>query len=325
MKKRIIQFLILDILCIVMLFVWVKQPVLFANSSDFPSQADVTKLETHTRMLSETFVPRDYTHPENLNAAADYIQVEFEKTSGRVSEQPYMVDGVTYKNVILELGPRLVESDGLIVLGAHYDAFDVHPAADDNASGVAGLLELSRLLDGAELSKTVQFVAYTLEEPPFFRSQDMGSARHATSLAASSIPIDLMISLEMIGYFSDEPDSQRYPVGAMGWLYPTTGNFVGVIGRFNQGLLVRQVKRGMLAGSDLPVEAIAAPPNLVPGIDFSDHLNYWKYDYPAVMVTDTAFNRNFAYHTAEDTADRLDYDRMGKVVQGIYEVVLDQQ
>lgn len=308
-----------------LLFLWIKQPVLFSTVAVSPASVDSSYLETHTRMLSETFVPRDFTHPENLNAAASYILAEFEKTSGRVEEQPYVANGVTYKNVILELGPSLADSDGLIVLGAHYDAFDVYPAADDNASGVAGLLELSRLLDGADLNKTVQFVAYTLEEPPFFRTQNMGSFYHATSLASLNIPIDLMISIEMIGYFSDKPDSQRYPIRVIGWVYPTTGDFVGVIGRFNQGGLVRDVKQGMLTGSDLPVQAIAAPPNLVPGIDFSDHLNYWNYDYPAVMVTDTAFNRNFAYHTAEDTADRLDYERMGKVVQGIYEVVLDQQ
>ena len=324
MKKHLLKLSLLFLFLFVSLLTWIKQPVLFAGHVRHPISADVENLEKHTRMLSEQFIPRDYTHPENLNRTADYIREEFEKTSGRISEQPFVIQGTTYKNVILELGPTQSDSDGLIVLGAHYDAFGVYPGADDNASGVAGMIELSRLLNEVDLTKTVQLVAFTLEEPPFFRTLGMGSAHHAASLAVSQTPIDLMISIEMIGYFSDEPSSQRYPLEVISWFYPTTGDFVGVIGRFNQGGLVRQVKRGLIAASDLPVQAIAAPPNLVPGIDFSDHLNYWKYDYPAVMVTDTAFNRNFAYHTAGDTAGRLDYDRMGQVVEGIYQVVIER-
>ncbi len=325
MKKALFQALILLPLLVGLLLFWVKQPVLFSATITDPAQINVAQLEKHTRMLAEDFAPRDFAHPENLNATAAYIRAEFEQTNGRVSEQPFVIDGVEYKNVILELGPPIDESESVIVLGAHYDAFDVYPAADDNASGVAGLLELSRLLDGVELHKTVQLVAYTLEEPPFFRTGGMGSAQHATAIKDTNVPVELMISIEMIGYFSDEPNSQRYPIGAIEWLYPTTGNFIAVIGRFDQGLVVRNVKQSMLAGSNLPVESIAAPPNLVPGIDFSDHLNYWKYDYPAVMITDTAFNRNFAYHTPDDTADRLDYARMAEVVNGIYAVVIDLQ
>ena len=188
---------------------WIKQPILLAGQSDHLVQADAAHLESHTRMLSEIFVPRDFGHPENLNAAATYIKVEFEKTTGRVFEQPFVIDGIEYKNVILELGPPIDQSGGVIVLGAHYDAFDIYPAADDNASGVAGLLELSRMLDGVELAKTVQLVAFTLEEPPFFRTSGMGSAQHATSLFDANVPVELMISIEMIGFFSDEPGSQR--------------------------------------------------------------------------------------------------------------------
>ena len=325
LKKRFWVTLVFAFLLPLLLLVWVKQPILIFSEAERSAQADASLLEKHTRMLAEDFVPRDFAHPENLNATAAYIRAEFEQTNGRVSDQPFVIDGVEYKNVILELGPPIDESASVIVLGAHYDAFDVYPAADDNASGVAGLLELSRLLDGVELRKTVQLVAYTLEEPPFFRTAGMGSAQHATAIKDTNVPVELMISIEMIGYFSDEPNSQRYPIGAIEWLYPTTGNFIAVIGRFDQGLVVRNVKQSMLAGSNLPVESIAAPPNVVPGIDFSDHLNYWKYDYPAVMITDTAFNRNFAYHTPDDTADRLDYARMAEVVNGIYVVVLDAQ
>lgn len=322
MIKRAIQLISILVFLLFALVVWVYQPILSTGSHESDEGANPLILEAHTRMLSEQFVPRDFSHPENLNRTAAYIRTEFEKTSGRVSEQIYDAQGETYSNVILELGPTIEESGSLIVLGAHYDAYDIYPAADDNASGVAGLLELGRMLDGAELGKTIQLVAFTLEEPPYFRTKSMGSAQHADALAAENAPVDLMISLEMIGYFNDAPNSQAYPVDAMGFLYPTTGDFIAVVGRMNQPGPVRNVKRGMLAGSTVDTYAIAAPPNLVPGIDFSDHRNYWAHDFPAVMVTDTAFNRNFAYHTPNDTADRLDYDRMAAVVNGIYHVVV---
>lgn len=319
--QRFIFIVLILLTFILALLAWIKQPILIRFGFSSVPQADSAALERHTRMLSETFVPRDFTHPENLNAAADYIRTEFEKTGGIVGMQPYDVRGETYQNVILELGPTLDESGAVIVLGAHYDAYEALPGADDNASGVAGLIELSRMLAQLDLTKTVQLVAYTLEEPPFFNSDNMGSAVHATALHDQEAPIELMISIEMIGYFSEEPGSQRYPVEQIGWVYPTVGNFITVIGRFDQGGTVREVKRHMLHGADLPIEAMVVPTTLFEEVNFSDHLNYWRYDYPAVMITDTAFFRNFAYHTANDTADRLDYDRMAQVVSGIFEVV----
>lgn len=300
----------------------IRQPVRAVAASRPAPPVDPDELERHVRMLAEAFVPRHFEHPENLDRTAGYVRTHFEATGGRVSEQAFSAKGRTYRNVILELGPQ---SGRPIVLGAHYDAFETHPAADDNASGVAGLIELAELLADEELSKPLLLVAYTLEEPPFFRTAEMGSAVHAASLAAAGREIEFMISTEMIGYFSDETDSQMLPLTGLGLLYPSEGNFIGVIGRLRDGALVRSVKRSMIEATELPVESFNAPPSLVPGIDFSDHLDYWHHGYPAVMVTDTAFYRNFAYHTADDTPDRLDYARMADVVRGLYRVVLDHQ
>jgi Zn-dependent M28 family amino/carboxypeptidase len=196
------------------------------------------------------------------------------------------------------------------------------PGADDNASGVAGLLELAPLLSNSEFPIQVELVAYTLEEPPFFRSEAMGSAVHAASLKRQGVVVRAMFSLEMIGYFSDEPSSQKFPNPLLKLFYPSRGNFIAVVGNFGQIGLVRKVKRAMRATTLLPVHSITAP-GWLPGIDFSDHLNYWQQGYPAVMITDTSFYRNEHYHTAEDTLEKLDYNRMAKVVQSMHATILE--
>jgi len=148
----------------------------------------------------------------------------------------------------------------------------------------------------------------------------MGSAWHAKALKRTDAAVELMLSLEMIGYFSDVPESQSFPFPFMRLLYPTTGNFIAIVSRLQDQRETRQLKAAMAGASDLPVYSINTLP-AIPGIDFSDHLNYWEQGYPAVMVTDTAYERNHAYHLEGDTFDRLDYVRMAKVVQGVYAFV----
>jgi Zn-dependent M28 family amino/carboxypeptidase len=221
------------------------------------------------------------------------------------------------------------------VIGAHYDSHgdaiggskhprghtpETHtPGADDNASGVAGLLELARLLGRSAQSRTIELVAYTLEEPPHFRTEHMGSAWHARSLRAANRDVELMLSLEMIGYFSDEPGSQGYPFPAMSHLYSDRGNFIAIVGKMSDFGATRRVKALMAGATSLPVHSINAPP-LLQGVDFSDHLSYWLEGFPALMVTDTSFMRNHHYHQASDTYEKLDYRRMAMVVQGVYAV-----
>lgn len=295
-----------------------------------PPAADVERLKSHVRMLSQTLYPRSFDQPRQLNAAAAYIKSELAASGARVDEQIFQVQEAGYRNIIARFG----DPEGpVLVIGAHYDSYadaiagarfpngyDLRthtPGADDNASGVAGLLELARLLAQAPPRGAVELVAFALEEPPHFRSEDMGSARHARRLRDSGRAVELMISLEMIGYFDARPGSQRYPLPGLGLVYPDRGDFIAIVGRVSDWRATRRLKAAMLGASDLPVRSINAFAAL-PGVDFSDHASYWNEGYTALMVTDTAFLRNPDYHGAGDTAERLDYARMAKVVQGMF-------
>ncbi len=310
----------------------VTQPLVSAIPSQ-PPAVDAARLEAHVKHLSVDLYPRSAERSYNLGQAAKYIYDEFAQTGAQVSYQVFTVQEASYKNVIVRFGPA---TGPVRVIGAHYDSHgdaqrgardprgytpDTHtPGADDNASGVAGLIELAYLLGKNPPSHPVELVAYTTEEPPYFRTEHMGSAVHAQSLVDAKREVDYMVSLEMIGYFSDEPGSQHFPLPGMSALYSDRGNFIALVGKMSDFGFMRQSKALMKGATDLPVESINAPP-LLPGIDFSDHLNYWQAGYRALMVTDTAFMRNQQYHLAGDTWDKLDYVRMAKVVRGVYALV----
>lgn len=300
----------------------ITNPVFFSaqNKSDVMIFVDQERLKADVKFLTEISPARNNYNVQSLNKAADYIKNEFQKIGLKTEEQKYFTDGKEYKNIIAMIGDKDAER---IVLGAHYDVCDEQPGADDNASGVAGLLELARLIKSQNIKTTyrIDFVAFSLEEPPHFREATMGSAVHAKSLHDAKVKVKGMICLEMIGYFSDEPKSQSYPVSIMKLFYPTKANFIAVVGTFWQGKIVRHVKRFMKSGSGIQICSIIAP-KFIPGIDFSDHLNYWKYGYNAVMITDTAFYRNNNYHKSSDTMETLDFDKMAEVVKGVYNAVV---
>jgi Zn-dependent M28 family amino/carboxypeptidase len=310
------------VLTLVVAALWMVQPLFRARSGEGVLTADPERLARDVRMLADVFTPRDLPHGENLDRAADYMSGELRSAGARVSEQGYIAAGRPVRNILAMFGPDTPER---IVVGAHYDAFGGMPGADDNASGAAGLLELARLLSKSPPPVAVELVAYTLEEPPHFNTRWMGSAVHAESLRAKNVRVRAMLCLEMIGCFSDEPGSQRFPVPGLGLLYPTRGDFIAVAGRLRDARLVRTVKAAMAGVERLRVRSINAPPRLGLidlGLDLSDHSSYWAAGMPAVMVTDTAFFRNSRYHMPDDTPETLDYERMALVVSGVHQAVL---
>ena len=279
------------------------------------------RLREHVVAISDEIGPRPHNRLGRLNETADYIFEKFNQF-GTPQFQEYGAWGQLYKNVVLRLkGQEYCEGE-LFVVGAHYDTHLDTPGADDNASGVAGLIELSRAIKDRPLPCDVELVAYSLEEPPNFRTTNMGSFHHAQSLKESGWPSVRMISLEMIGYFSDEPGSQNYPVSAMKHIYGDHGDFIGIVGDLTSRDLIRDLKQSFLKTGRIKTQAISAP-SFVEGIDFSDHQNYLKFGFPAAMVTDTAYFRNENYHRVSDTYDTLDFDKMSAVVDSIYFALKD--
>jgi hypothetical protein len=321
-----LEFLIALVLFCVLLaggLVWfLKNPVLSAAIA-LPGapKADPVRLEADVRHLAGSNPSRAFHNVAALNAAADHVEAEFQRAGCAPERQTFSVGGDDYHNIICSFGP---DDAPRVVIGAHYDvAGDDNPGADDNASAVAGVLELARLLGrhGPNLPHRLDLVAFSLEEPPNFQTATMGSHVHAKSLVEAQAEIKLMISVEMIGYFSDAPGSQTYPLPLLNLIYPDKGGFIGVIGRSFDRARVARVKTLMHVSDDLPVHSINAPA-LVPGIDLSDHWAFWQHGLPAVMVTDTAFLRNPNYHLATDTPDTLDYRRMALTVDGLYRVAV---
>lgn len=271
-------------------------------------RADATTLRKH--VIALTRVPRSADHPDGLDAAARYIEQHFRATGARVELQEFDARKRRYRNVIARFGP----SDGqLMIVGAHYDAFGALAGADDNASGTAGLLELTRLLSRNPPRTPVVVIAYANEEPPFFGSEQMGSAVHANSLAGKEVAG--MICLEMIGYYSS---AQSWPNRTFAALYPSKGDFIAVGGGWKDRALTRHVKRAIRGAGGIRVLSFTGRRVT---LDASDHRNYWSAGWPAVRVTDTAYLRNPKYHTGGDTADTLDYRKMARVVDGVFSAV----
>jgi len=319
--KSMFWLLILSVLLILILWGLIARPVLIPVTTDIDSNNTVSSeiLKQHVKTLSIDFLPRDYSNVDNLNKTADYIKNQFEQMGLNVVEQKYRHFESEYKNIIVHLGPN---QGPKIVIGAHYDVAGELPGADDNASGVAGLIELGRLLKDKNLKQGISLVAYTLEEPPVYNTQGMGSYVHAKSEYEKGSDIELMISLEMIGYYSDEKGSQDFPLKLLELFYPNTGNNIIVVDILMSSW-GKRVKKGLSKYMDLPVYSINAPKS-IPGIDFSDHRSYWNFGYDAVMITDSSFYRNKAYHTEHDTYDRLDYVKMSELVHGLYKYITEK-
>lgn len=287
--------------------------------SEFATSVSQERIIHDLKVITQTPIARSYQHPDVLSYVADYIFLEFKKATDSVEFQNFQVQDSTFKNVICSFGPPEAER---IIIGAHYDVCGDQPGADDNGSGVAGLLELARLLKGKTLNHRIDLVAFSLEEPPFFGTEDMGSYHHAKFLYDNDIPVKGMICLEMIGYFADAKKTQEYPIGLLKLFYGNRGDYITVVHKFGNNGFSRKFKNLMKKQRLIKTKSLKAPGSLQ-GISFSDHRNYWKFGYSALMVTDTAFFRNSNYHQKSDTLETLDIPRMSLVIESVYRSVLE--
>lgn len=279
-----------------------------------PVPADINLVKEHLTALTKTPQFRNYKNLDQLNTIAEYIHQNFNKYSDSTSFQEYKVGEETYKNVICSFG---TENKKRIIIGAHYDVCGDQEGVDDDATGVTGLLELARMLKGQKLNYRIDLVAYTLEEPPYFRTENMGSYIHAKYLKDNNIDVYGMASVEMIGYFKDEKNSQDYPLGILSWIYGDKGDYITLVRKIGAGNFVKNFIEEFKDSNQVKTKTFSAP-KFVTGIDYSDHLNYWKFGYSAMMITDTSFFRNKNYHQTTDTLETLDLKRMTKVIDGIF-------
>ncbi len=280
--------------------------------------SDSTIIKSHLTAITKTGQFRNYKNIDQLNYSADYIKTVFKQYTDSVFIQEYNVNGQIFKNVICSFG---TENKKRIIVGAHYDVCENQEGADDNASGVVGLLELCRQLKDQKLNHRIDLIAYSLEEPPFFRTEYMGSYIHAKYLVDNKIEVLGMISLEMIGYFNDAKKSQSYPIGLLSLFYGNKGNYITLVKKFSAGQFTRRFCRKYKSTKAIKTKKFTGPPALV-GIDFSDHLNSWKFGFSALMITDTSFYRNKNYHESTDTMETLDIKRMTKVIDGVFNTLI---
>ncbi len=275
-------------------------------------------LRAHVDRLAGDIGERNLFHYEQLVMAAEYIRITLSRSGYEVRQQAYEVAGQVCENLEAEL-VGTDRRDEIVVLGAHYDSVRGSPGANDNATGVAALLALARTFSDRRPSRTLRFVAFVNEEPPFFQTPRMGSRVYAKRSRQRDEKIVAMLSLETLGYYSDEPGSQSYPF-PFSLVYPSTANFIAFVGNVKAGSLVRQIVGAYRRHAQFPSEG-GALWGFIPGVGWSDHWAFWREGFPAIMVTDTALFRYAAYHSPRDTPEKVQYGRMARMLIGLEPVI----
>lgn len=315
--------LVLAALGVGLVFAWTVMPG--ASFSGVPPALDESgrnrrgRLERDVRHLAGSIGERSLRLPQQLDAAADFIEGELARAGWRATRQTYMCRGHRVHNLVADL-PGTQRPGEIVLLGAHYDSVERSLGADDNASGVAVLLQAARELGAARHARTIRLVAFTNEEPPWFRGPMMGSRRAADMFAERGDDIRHVIILDAVGYFCEAP-CQRYPP-ILSWFYPDSGDFIAFIGRARDWFEVRDVVGLFRSVATIPSEGLAAPPE-VPGVDYSDHAEFWRAGYPGILVSDTPTYRNPHYHRSTDTPETVDYDRLARVTWGVVTVMTE--
>ena len=277
------------------------------------------RLQMHVERLAGDIGERNVFAPKALQRAAAYIEDEWEAMGYDVERLEYDVSGVRCANLITTRKGTTRPSE-ILLLGAHYDSVVGSPGANDNASGVAALLEIARMFCAIEPVLTVRFVTFVNEEPPFFWTRQQGSMVYAEAARRRGDDIRLMASLETIGCYNDQPGSQSYPP-LFRFFYPDRGNFIGFVSDFGSRPAMQRLAEAFRAQSDFPLQTVSTF-RFIPGVSWSDHRSFWRHGYPAVMVTDTAFYRYQHYHAPTDTADKLAFPELAQVTLGLFEAVV---
>jgi hypothetical protein len=278
------------------------------------------ELERHVVKLGLDIGSRSAQTPEKLRQTADYVADVLQRAGTRVERQAFDAGGQTFENLEVTFGGARRPAE-IVVLGAHYDTVPTTPGANDNATGVAALLALARAFAGKQPARTLRLVAFANEEPPYFQTDGMGSAVYARGCRQRAERIVAMLSLECMGYYTDADKSQHYPP-PLSLFYPSRGDFIAVVGDRSSAALTRQIVGSFRRHAQFPSEG-AALPAWLPGVGWSDQWAFWQQGYPAVMLTDTAPFRYPYYHTADDTPDKVDFDRLARVVAGLELVVAE--
>ncbi len=277
-------------------------------------------LKRDVEVLGNKIGRRNSQNYRQLLAAQDFLAKELAQAGYPVTSQDYAIDGKTYTNLEVEI-PGTTRADEILVIGAHYDSAFTSPGANDNGTGAAAVLALAREFAQTKPMRTLRFVEFTNEEPPYFWTEKMGSAIYARRAKQHGDKIVGMFSLETLGYFSDKSNSQKYPL-PLNLLYPSQGNFLGFMGNIESRELLRNTIRSFRAHTRFPSEGVALP-NALPGVGWSDHWAFWQQGYQAIMITDTATFRYPYYHTLDDTIDKIDFERLTRVVSGVSNIIRD--
>lgn len=275
-----------------------------------------SQLKEHVEKLGGKFGIRN--NPISLQMSLNYITDRLKSYGYVVKEQIYNVDTMQLRNIEAEKrGTK--KPDEIIILGAHYDSIYSSPGSDDNGSGVASVLEMARLFSEQSCKRTIRFVFFASEEPPYFRSHSMGSYHYATRCKQRKENLNAVLIFETLGYYTDDQNSQRYPLAYLPG-YPDKGNFIGFVSNLNSQKLLKKCVSAFRSSTDFPSQGISAP-EWITGIDWSDQMYFWKNNFQAIMITDTALYRNPYYHTGADTPEKLNYPCFARVVGGMETVV----
>jgi hypothetical protein len=317
----------LSLLALLSYMTWMPTPDFEGDEKEIEIESSEleVRLQEHVVRLSKSTVGRNIISADNLTPARNYIARQFTNMGFNPRYQSYEIEGDEYSNIIVDI-PSSVEGAPVLIVGAHYDSVENSPGANDNASGVAALIEIGRYFSIHQpLHNHLRLIAFANEEPPFFQTEEMGSLLYAKTLSSKDEMVLGMISLETIGFYTDEKGSQKYP-RLFNLLYSDQGNFLSFVGNFQSRNLLTSSIALFRKQSNVPSEGVVSPA-FVPGVGWSDHWSFWKTGQNAIMVTDTAPYRYRHYHKTTDTPDKLNYNQYAKVVFGLYKVIeglLDQ-